>query len=147
MKAQRPARGPQGGSGALLEIMELRSGSAYRAAELLRQRIGVTTMAASPRTSDEYAAVRLLIGIWDTIAHVVRSGDIDKYKLFETNPVLLMWNDLEHAVRTIRRSGVVSADYARDFERLAGDYRRWIRTPAGRRFRSSAAQAIHANFG
>lgn len=140
MNAQRPDRAT------LLEIVHLRSGAAYQAAEFLRRRLGASTMADFPPTSEEYAAIRLLIGTWDAIAHMVNSGDIDKVKFFETNPLLLMWDHLSGAVDKIRL--IVSPIYAKDFEDLATEYRQWIVTDDGRRrYRSSSDQAIHALFG
>jgi len=147
MKAKSNGSGQQDHSHVLAEILRLRMASQYQAAEQMRRTLSARKMASYPPTSTEHAAVRLLIGTWVTISGLARVSKINRDQLFEVNPVGLMWSYLQEAVVIIRRSGEVSRDYAKDFEKLAADYRRWTKTPAGRRFRSPAAQASATMFG
>lgn len=135
------------GGGALLDVLAIRSGVAYQDAERLRRRVGSSRiMALSPMTSEDYAAARLLIGTWDSIAARVRAGDIPRVPFFQTSPVSHMWDALKDAIKVIRKRSK-GPRYARDFQWLHATFAAWLRTPAGRKYRTAAKQGINAHFG
>lgn len=137
-------------SSELFDILLLRSSPEYHAAEVLRRQVGgAAVMAASGPTTAEYAAVRLLIGTWETIAIQVRGNAALKVPFYETNPVGHMWDALSPGVKTIRgksfkgRAGIY---YAREFDSLNRAYRRWLQDkPAA--YQTAALQGINAQFG
>jgi hypothetical protein len=134
-------------SSALLDVLALRSGTAYREAERLRRRIGSSRdMAMSSMTSDEYAAVRLLIGTWDSIAARVRAGDIPMDPFFESNPVIHMWDALSDAITVIKRRSK-GPKYAENFKWLCKKCRAWLKKPKNRKYRTASVQGINAHFG
>ena len=135
------------GGNALLGVIALRSGVEYREAERLRRRIGDSgKMAEYPISSDEYAAVRLLIGTWDSIATRVRAGDIPEGAFFESNPVQHMWDALKDGVTVIRNRSK-GPRYARDFQWLVTRLRAWLKKPGNRKFRTASVEGINAHFG
>lgn len=132
---------------ALLAVEALRSGSEYRAAELLRRSIGSKEMASHPQTTKEYAAVRLLIGTWDAIGAMARQGDLPKDKLFETSPVCHMWEALSDAVKIIRRERDGDC-YAENFEWLYKASLSWMKkNKKSRKYCSANRSGIQALFG
>jgi hypothetical protein len=131
----------------LLEVVALRNGTEYQEAERLRRRIGSSkAMAESLTTSDEYAAVRLLIGTWDSIAKRVRAGDIQEGPFFESNPVQHMWDALQGGIVVIRKRSK-GPRYAEDFQWLVRKLRGWLKKPANRKFRTASVEGINAHFG
>jgi hypothetical protein len=143
--------GPQAQTGAassaLLDVLAIRSGVAYREAERLRRRIGESKlMALSPMSSEEYAAVRLLIGTWDSIAARVRAGDIPEDSFFQSNPVQHMWEALEGAIRVIAKRSK-GKSYAENFRWLRRRFRTWLAKPTSRKYRTAAKMGTNAHFG
>lgn len=133
----------------LFDILLLRSSPEYHAAEVLRRQIGADVMASSGPNTAEYAAVRLLVGTWETIAVRVRGDEALKVPFYETNPVGHMWDALAPGIKIIRAKsfkGRGAVYYASQFGSLNRAYRRWLSTkPAD--YRTAALQGINAQFG
>lgn len=132
---------------ALLAITALRSGTQYQAAEIIRRNLTAKAMASQPKTTAEYAAMRLLIGTWDAIAGVARESNKEfRDRLFEKTPVCHMWEALEDGVKAIRAD--LGKEYAADFEWLYKQNGRWISTnKKSRAYCSAASNGLHAFFG
>jgi hypothetical protein len=145
-KIMRTETNGGGDAAALLAVWALRSGSEYRAAELLRRNLGSSKeMAVRPQTTKEYASVRLLIGTWDAIGAMVRLGDLPRDKVFETQPICPMWEALVDAVRIIRREKD-GAGYAENFEWLFKASLIWMKKNK-RKYRSGSCSGIQLLFG
>jgi len=131
----------------IIKVTDLRLNPQYQSAEAMRRRSGVQSMAQSNPNSDEYAAVRLLIGVWDRIAMFVSEfNNNQQRRFFRCNPVGLIWRNLEPAVVSIRKSGSVGANFAKEFETLAGQYNEWTQGPDGEDFRTETQQVVCAMF-
>ena len=131
-------------------ILAMRTAPEYRAAERLRRYVTAEVMARCPESSEEYPAIRLLIGTWETIAVRVQGNAPLKTPFFQANPVGHMWDALAPAIKVIRGSlkGQTSTKrfYAANFEKLNKAYRTWLASqPAS--YRSAALQGINAQFG
>jgi hypothetical protein len=136
----------------LFEIHLLRSSVPYHAAEVLRRQTigGAAAMAAAGETTQEYAAVRLLVSTWETIALRVKGNTALKIPFCENNPVGHMWDALWPGIKIIRgnafRTKAAGTYYAREFQLLNGTYRRWLNTkPAS--YQTAALEGINAQFG
>jgi hypothetical protein len=156
----------------LFDILLLRSGVAYHAAEVKRRELsvgggdGAAIMASSPSGTEQYAQVRLLIGTWDTIASRVGSDDEDPLleQFYKDNPVGHMWDALWPAIKIIRqkefarpkkkskskkvkpKSKMLQSKYASRFQALNGAYRDWL-DEQGADYKSNALAGINAQFG
>lgn len=127
-----------------MHIDMLRSGSEYRKAYLLirRRRPDITRL---DKESEEFAAIRLLVGTWDQIAVFVQGfSEQQRHKLFRCQPVSLMWEFLRAAILEIRKS--VGERYAYNFEGLHEQHQEWIRSPDGEDYRTAEKQAICGRF-
>lgn len=134
-----------GSSSYLLEIAALRNSPEYRAAEQTRRAKGAETLARAEDSSADYAAVRLLIGTWETIATRFAAGDIPKVEFFKALPIWYMWLALKGAVMEIRKKPGMK-QYATSFEDLAKAYKAWLdKQPAD--YQSGAESGVHAHFG
>ena len=103
-------------------------------------------MARAAVASEEYAAVRLLIGTWDSIATRVLAGDIPMIPFFQSNPVSHMWDALKDGIYEIRERSK-GPTYATDFEALFNAFDDWLKTKDGKKYKTAAAQGINAHFG
>ncbi len=133
----------------VLEVVALRNSASYRAAEALRQKKFGGGKAAKKITikqgTPEYAALRLLIGTWDSIGHqILGLAEPARVEFYETNPVGYMWNLLKAAIQEIRKE--LGNHYAKNFEDLYEAYDRWLRTqpPA---YQTGAGNGMTAQFG
>jgi hypothetical protein len=127
-----------------MHIDSLRSGTEYRSAYLLirRRRPDVARL---DKESDEYAAIRLLIGTWEQIAIFAQNfNEKQRKKWFRCQPVSLMWEFLKDAVEVIRNS--TGENYAANFEALHRQYQDWIGTADGKNYRTAEMQAICGRF-
>jgi len=142
----------------VMHVTSLRSSKPYHDAvsrvHRARSTAGAVAAMASGKKSSDYSDVRLVIGTWERIALLLRESDQEqRRRLFHCVPVFLMWKLLEPAVEKIRESGADDTDgtpspsFAREFEDLAEEYRRWTQTDEGAEFRSPAGQAVCALFG
>jgi hypothetical protein len=105
----------------MMHATQLRSNSHYREASEMLRKSGAEKMASADKHSNEYHAVRLLIGTWDQIAMLAAGFTAaQKKKFFQSQPVGLMWQTLEPAVKAIRSH--VGSGYAAAFEALAKQY-------------------------
>jgi len=150
-KRKKPTRSPKSGNsnGSLLEIAALRSNTKYQAAEQLRRKTGdAKLMARASETSDEYAAVRLLIGTWETIAMRYEAGGFTDDEFFRGLPIGYMWNALKDAIGIVRAAMGEKAgkEYARSFQGLSNTYDAW-RKKSDKQYDSGADSGIHALFG
>jgi hypothetical protein len=131
----------------IVKFTELRMNPLYQAAERKRRHLGAEVMARSEATSEEYAAVVLLIGTWERIAIFAKEfSPTQKRRFFRCSPVGLVWSALEPAITCIRTAGVVSEAYASELEALALEYRAWTLTDGGSGYRTEVQQAICAMF-
>ncbi len=114
----------------ILEVVALRSSVAYQAAESVRQKKYGNKAQKKINLkygTSEYAALRLLIGTWDSIGHQVLSlPNAERVPFYQTNPVKYMWKLLEAAILEIRKH--VGNHYARNFENLTKAYDAWLQT-------------------
>ena len=102
-------------------------------------------MASCPPTSEEYAAIRLLVATWDAIAARVRAGDIPVDPFFETNPVSHMWEALVSAINIIKGT---TPGYADNFRWLYKRYKKWLdQSDKSRRYRTAARVGMNSGFG
>ena len=102
-------------------------------------------LASLDKNSDEYAALRLLIGTWEGIAIAFKNySKAQQYGAFRCHPVSLMWNLLEPAIEEIRKT--LGGKYASEFEGLHKLYESWTKTTDGKDFRTAQQQAICAKF-
>jgi hypothetical protein len=127
-----------------MHIDSVRSGTEYRKAYLLirRSRPNISKL---DKESDEYAAIRLLIGTWEQIAIFVQNFNQKQLtRWFRCQPVSLMWEFLEIAVQEIRKG--VGEQYAQNFEALHQKYQAWIKSPDGKDYRTAEMQAICGKF-
>lgn len=131
----------------IMKVTDLRMSAAYQAAEALRRRSRVETMARSDEHSIEHAAVRLLIGTWDRIAMFAQDfNESQRRRFFRCNPVRLIWRTLGPAIIIIRQSSTVGPRFAKEFEELATRYDEWTLTQDGQEFRTEAEQNVCALF-
>jgi hypothetical protein len=126
------------------KIKELRSAGNYQSAETQRQTDGSGTMAAG--SADQQAAIRLMIGTWESIANMVLPLDpIGQESIFGSTPVGYMWDGLYAGIWIIRQNEN-EPGYASRFEQLDTAYMAWISTKSAG-YQSDAAQGLNANFG
>jgi hypothetical protein len=136
-------------SPSVLQVVALRSGDKYQAAEALRQKKFNGSKAAKKislkQGTPEYAALRLLIGTWDAIGHqVLALQPNERIPFYETNPVGYMWKLLEPAVIEIRKH--VGNHYARNFQNLAKAYNDWL-AQQPQDYQTAASNGLTAQFG
>lgn len=134
----------------VLEVVALRNSAAYQAAEALRQKKyggskGAKVMKAN-QGSAEYAALRLLIGTWDSIAHQILglAEGPARVEFYETNPIGYMWKLLEPAILELRKQ--LGNHYAKNFEDLAAAYDTWLRNQP-QAYQTGADNGMIAQFG
>jgi hypothetical protein len=138
-----------------IQVAHLRANPKYREAELMRRRLGpngAQLMAKSKHDSDEYAAVRLLIGTWNRISiYADEFNQRQLNKFFRCHPIGLTWKVLEPGISVIRTDKTapepVGPGYGKALEELAGKYNRWTKSANGKDYRSEEQQAICADFG
>jgi hypothetical protein len=132
---------------AILGIDLLRCTTAYQAAEILRRRVGsAVKMANMPESTNEHAAIRLLVGTWEGIATTARMGAINLDRLFRIQPICHMWRELQDAVEAMRAR--YGADYGANFQWLYEEWEDWCNEndfePA---YVSAMCGGIHGRFG
>jgi hypothetical protein len=132
---------------AILGIDLLRCTTAYQAAEILRRRVGsAVKMANMPETTDEHAAIRLLVGTWEAIATTARMGAISLDRLFMIQPVCHMWRELQDAVEAMRKR--YGADYGANFQWLYEEWQDWINAnDFDDAYVTATCGGIHGRFG
>src|SRR5215469_3994310 len=87
----------------MMHATQLRSNSHYRHAFQLLHKSSAEKMASADKHSDDYHAIRLLIGTWDQIAMLTTGFNAaQKKRFFQSQPVALMWQSLEPAIKAIR---------------------------------------------
>jgi hypothetical protein len=128
-----------------LQLAQLRAGTEYQKAFRLVRRNRPEQMARADKNSEEYAAIRLLIGTWEGIA-IIGNGfsAAQRKRFFRCHPVLLLWRLLEPAAKVIRSE--TDKRFAKEFEDLAMSYRVWTESKDGQEFRTAEQQAICARF-
>jgi len=131
-------------SAVLGQILALRQGSEYQAAERVRRQIGAQTMALYPDSSTENGQIRLMINTWETIAGLASTVGLPWDGFYKQNPVGFMWTELQPAVKEIRKQS--SSLYASAFQRLNNSYQTWLKRQP-RKYQSGAKQGINASFG
>jgi hypothetical protein len=110
----------------ILKITELCSSTEYRAAMRLSRRERAETLAQRDQNSDEYAAIRLLIGTWDRIATISDEFSHEQYeRFFRMHPVSLIFQTFQRAIQIIREQ--TNERFAEDFEALHKRYQKWLR--------------------
>jgi hypothetical protein len=125
-------------------IDRLRSGSQYRNAYLLLRR-NKPDIGKLKKESDEFAAIRLLVGTWEQIGIYVQTFDeAQRHRWFRCQPVSLMWQFLDEPIQEIRKS--VGPKYAQNFEELFKQHQKWTQSEDGRDYRTAEQQAICARF-
>jgi hypothetical protein len=128
----------------IMHANQLRSNTEYRNAFRLMQGNRPEKMAAADKKSDEYAAIRILIGTWEAIA-ILASGfnAAQRKRFFKSHPVSLMWQSLEPAIKVIRSSE--GAAFAQEFEALYKQYPQATGKPGTKAaYASGAPQGITA---
>jgi hypothetical protein len=134
-----------------VHVSQLRSGTEYRnACRLLRRnyktREDMTRLAKGDRSSEEFEALRFLIGTWERIAIIFFSlNKTQRQQVFPCNPVSLIWIFLNPAIVEMRKSRGFD-NFASKFEALHQEYQAWIKTKAGHDYRTAEQQAICALF-
>jgi hypothetical protein len=124
-----------------IEVTQLCSSTEYRKAFQLARRNGPERLANANKDSEEYAAIRLLIGTWDRIAMFSQAFNAkQRQQFFRSHPVSLVWKCLEPAITAIRSS--TDKGFAKSFEDLHNQYQKWIASKAGSEFRTAQQQAI-----
>jgi hypothetical protein len=130
----------------IIQLTQLRSGVEYQKAFRLLRRNRPDDMANADKKSDEYAAIRLLVGTWDRIAQIVgRLSPPEQVQIFVCHPFGLMWRSLEPAIEVLRKN--IDPSFAADFEAVHRQYYDWTRTEGGHNFNTLSRQAVHACFG
>jgi hypothetical protein len=128
-----------------MQVSELTSSTEYRQAMLLSRRRGPENLANADKNSEEYAAVRLLIGTWNEIATFCGGFSAkQRSQFFRSHPVSLAWQYLEPATLIIRQD--IDEVFAMEFESLHKQYQKWIESRGGRRYTTGQLQAINAKF-
>jgi hypothetical protein len=126
----------------LAAIEMLRTNPDYRAAEVLRQKMTSSAMASAPKDSDEYRAIRLMIGAWEGIA-VMANSCRRKERIFEVTPVWYMHDALSGAITILERDHPGICD---NFAKLETAYDKWLQTKPPK-YRSACKGGMHALFG
>jgi hypothetical protein len=127
------------------QVTQLCSSTEYRKAFQMARRKRPEAMAKADKDSEEYAAVRLLIGTWDRIALWDDAFSAkQRQQFFAHHPISLVWKCLEPATYVIRND--TDKRFAADFENLHKKYEKWTHTKDGQEFKSPTVQAIHALF-
>jgi len=128
-----------------MQVTQLCSSNEYRKAFQLSRRLGPEAMAKAGKDSDEYSAIRLLIGTWDRIAFIGKGFSAkQRQQFFRNHPVSLVWQRLEPATKPIRND--TDKRFAKEFEDLHNQYQKWISSKDGQEYRTYQQQAIHALF-
>jgi hypothetical protein len=109
---------------------------------LLSRRQRPEKLAKADQNSDEYAAIRLLIGTWDRIAMFGKDFSAkQRQQFFRWHPVSLVWKCFEPAIKLIRSD--TNERFAKDFEEFHKLYEKWLAT---QRYTSADDEGIHALF-
>jgi hypothetical protein len=128
-----------------MQVTQIISSTEYRNAFRLSRREGVEKLATAQRPSDEYAAIRLLIGTWERIAMACKEfSENQRRQFFRYHPIALLWQRLEPAILLIRRT--TDERFATEVEDLRDKYDEWTRTEDGQGFRTFQRQATCACF-
>jgi hypothetical protein len=129
----------------VMQVTQICSGTEYRKAFQLMRRQGAERLARTDKSSDEYAAIRLVIGTWDRIATVANDFSAkQRQQFYRHHPIGLMWSRLETAINLIRDD--IDPGFAVEFDDLHTKYDKWTKTKAGERYRTAQQQAINACF-
>lgn len=122
---------------ALVAIHTLRIQPAYQQAERLRRKArgGATELANGKEDTEEYAAVKLLVNTWETIAAILESVE-SRDRIYEILPICYMHNALKDAVVIIslkhanlkgpEQFDVPNNGYGAKFTKLSNDYKSWL---------------------
>jgi hypothetical protein len=130
----------------IIQISQLRSATEYQLAVRMARQNGPDNMASADPNSEQYAAIRLLIGTWIRIGLIVAEIDpTQKSRIFKCNPVRLMWDFLNDAVDIIRAS--LGPGFAVEFEQLSAEYDTWAASGDGMLYTTTQLPAMHALFG
>ena len=128
-----------------MQVTQLCSNTEYREAFHMSRRKGPEEMAKADKNSDEYAAIRLLIGTWDRISIFGKDfNPKQRQQFFRHHPVSLVWKRLEPATKVIRYD--TDEKFAREFEGLHKQYQKWTESKDGEEFRTTQQQAIGGLF-
>jgi hypothetical protein len=128
-----------------MQVTQIITSTEYRKAFLLSRQESVEKLATAQRPSDEYAAIRLLIGTWERIAIACKDfNEGQRRQFFRYHPIALYWRRLEPATLFIRRT--TDEAFAAEFEVFRNQYDEWTQSEDGREFRTIERQAICACF-
>lgn len=129
----------------VMQVTQICSGTEYRKAFQLVRRQGAEALARADKSSDDYAAIRLVVGTWDRIATVASDFSAKQLQQFyRHHPIGLMWSRLEPAINLIRDD--IDEGFAAEFDDLHTKYDKWTKTKAGRRYSTAQQQAVNACF-
>jgi hypothetical protein len=129
----------------IVQLGQLRAGTEYQKAFRSVRRSRPDHIARADKNSEEYAALRLLIGTWEGIAIIVNDlSGAQRKRFFRCHPVLLLWRLVQPAAEVIREE--TDEAFAKQFEELAMSYLAWTETKDGQQFRTAEQQAICARF-
>jgi len=128
----------------LATLYMMRTNAPYQEAEALRRTSVVAEMAHADKTSEEYAAVFMLINTWESISVLVLELDEkDRDFLFGTLPVLFMFTELNDAIE------IISCDipgYAANFRLLSKRQAEWLKFKDDH-YQTGEKSGMHALFG
>jgi hypothetical protein len=132
----------------LAAVHGMRSNPNYQQAEKARQIAGAETMAKGPPDSDNYGAVRFLIGTWETVsAMCLLLPRTERERAFEVLPICYMYSQLKPAIGIVRAGGKEPfPKYAGKFEQLRNEQDQWL-DKDGAAYRSQEESGFHAMFG
>ena len=122
-----------------IHVSHLRSGTEYRkACQCLRRnyksREDMIRLAKGDKNSEDYEALRFMIGTWERIAIIFFNvSKAQRQGAFPCNPVSLIWSYLNPAIVVIRGNKGF-ANFAGTFEALHEEYQAWIKTKAGKNY-------------
>jgi hypothetical protein len=132
----------------LAAVNQMRSNPRYQEAEKARQLAGAQAMAASDPDSDDYGAIRFLIGTWEAAsAMCLLLPSADRARAFEVLPVCYMYKQLKPAIDLFRTGGKEPLPkFAGKFEQLQNEQDQWL-DKDGAAYRSQVQSGFHAMFG
>jgi hypothetical protein len=129
----------------LAAICAIRTNQAYQAAEALRRKhkaggSSAAALATDAENSAKLGAILLLIGVWQTIALMLKDAK-DKDLFFEELPICHMRNELRPAIKFFRTT--MDDGYAKHFDELADEQEAWLdKNKKGTEYRTA-----NCNFG
>jgi hypothetical protein len=128
----------------LVAVHNMRSNPQYQQAEKARQTAGAEAMAKAPQDSDNYGAIRFLIGTWEMISAIcLLLPAADRERAFEVLPISYMYDQLKPAIGILRAG---AQGYAGKFEQLMNEHDKWL-GKAETTYRSQEQSGMHAMFG